>query len=1166
MKIEIQNAGGSVSSAPAPAAQYSAPVQSSNSSGLSAESAVTVVLEVLAQKTGYETDMLEMDMDLETELGVDSIKRVEILSDVQSKLGIEAQDVAALGRTRTVGEVVDAMKIEIQNAGGPAPAANVSTPPAVVRTPMSIQPASTPVASGVSTGQAMSVVLEVLANKTGYETDMLETDMDLETELGVDSIKRVEILSDVQSQLGIEAQDIAALGRTRTVGDVIEAMKLEILNAGGSAAPAQAYTPSAPTQTPFHTPSTASANAAVEVVLEVLANKTGYETDMLEMDMDLETELGVDSIKRVEILSDVQAQLGIEAQDIAALGRTRTVGEVVDAMKAEIANAGGTVPSSSSARAGTISGLPSLTETSSVDLTYASILNLPTPDKLQLNTPSNRPIIIVDDNTSLTQEIAKKFGASAIVLSLKGSRNLHQLNQVVFPDMSEDSLKRALNTVQSRFGTPGGVVYQHRDNVDDATQFGWLMMLAKHASPFLQTKIANGRAFFITVARLNGNLGLGQHANISLRTSLQGAVLGLAKTLDHEWRDVFCRGIDLAKNMQDRLAAKSLFQETFCPNRLVREVGYNAQGVRCTTRALPLPLPAQSTVRRESMAVNSSDAFIVTGGGKGITPLCVSELAKSVNGGTYFLLGRSKIIPEPSFARGKENKKDLEKACLMHLKDEFKRGGAKPTPKKHKSLVNSILSSREINSSIKLIESNGGRAIYLPCDVTDTKKVGEVVRSASSNYGVSITGLIHASGVVWDKKIENKTLSDFNFVYGTKIVGLLNVLESLPLSNLRHLVMFSSLAGFHGNTGQSDYSMANDALNKIGHFVASAYPSCRVRALDFGPWDGGMVTPQLKAHFQSNGVQVIPRGEGAEIVAAMITTSEETQCLVGNWLSPPVECARSTNIVVRKVSTTANPFLESHKIHGKPVLPMTVACGNLATMAAQLNPGYSIDKVSDLRLFTGLTMDNNLDLQFNVVQKKNVNGQISVNVKMSNLKKNGRAAPAYGGVVTLSAKRKAPWRMSEPFSLDADNHNRTALYDGKVLFHGVHFQGIKKVLNCDNRRITTECTKLDLSAQDQGQFPIQNDFADHFAADIALQSFLVWVRTVRGAASLPNGCEEVEYFSAFPSSGKYYTTLIRDGGSAKDSVWKARMFMHDSSGQVFLKGKCAVTVSPNMVY
>eukprot|EP00505_MAST-04D_sp_SCG-Rhode-Island_P006966 Stramenopile-MAST_4_protein_6966 len=130
--------------------------------------------------------MLEMDMDLETELGVDSIKRVEILSDVQSKLGIEAQDVAALGRTRTVGEVVEAMKIEIQNAGGSVAVA--PSAPAAIST-------SAPKSSGISTESAVSVTLEVLAEKTGYDTDMLEMDMDLETELGVDSIKRVEILS-----------------------------------------------------------------------------------------------------------------------------------------------------------------------------------------------------------------------------------------------------------------------------------------------------------------------------------------------------------------------------------------------------------------------------------------------------------------------------------------------------------------------------------------------------------------------------------------------------------------------------------------------------------------------------------------------------------------------------------------------------------------------------------------------------------------------------------------------------------------------------------------------------------------------------------------------------------------------------------------------------------
>ena len=51
--------------------------------------------------------MIEMDMNLETELGVDSITRVEILSEVQQPLSVEAQDVAALSRTQTVGEVVD---------------------------------------------------------------------------------------------------------------------------------------------------------------------------------------------------------------------------------------------------------------------------------------------------------------------------------------------------------------------------------------------------------------------------------------------------------------------------------------------------------------------------------------------------------------------------------------------------------------------------------------------------------------------------------------------------------------------------------------------------------------------------------------------------------------------------------------------------------------------------------------------------------------------------------------------------------------------------------------------------------------------------------------------------------------------------------------------------
>ena len=51
--------------------------------------------------------MIEEDMELESELGIDSIKRVEILSDVQDKLGIEVKDVDALSQTQTVGEIIE---------------------------------------------------------------------------------------------------------------------------------------------------------------------------------------------------------------------------------------------------------------------------------------------------------------------------------------------------------------------------------------------------------------------------------------------------------------------------------------------------------------------------------------------------------------------------------------------------------------------------------------------------------------------------------------------------------------------------------------------------------------------------------------------------------------------------------------------------------------------------------------------------------------------------------------------------------------------------------------------------------------------------------------------------------------------------------------------------
>src|SRR5205085_561704 len=83
--------------------------------------AQTVLLEVVAEKTGYPVEMLELDMSLDADLGIDSIKRVEILSALQTRLPaapvVKPED---LGRLQTLRQIVAFLQ---DGAGEAKPAA-----------------------------------------------------------------------------------------------------------------------------------------------------------------------------------------------------------------------------------------------------------------------------------------------------------------------------------------------------------------------------------------------------------------------------------------------------------------------------------------------------------------------------------------------------------------------------------------------------------------------------------------------------------------------------------------------------------------------------------------------------------------------------------------------------------------------------------------------------------------------------------------------------------------------------------------------------------------------------------------------------------------------------------------------------------------------------------
>jgi acyl carrier protein len=72
-------------------------------------------------------------------------------------------------------------------------------------------------------GVSADIVRALIAEKTGYPTDMLEDDMDLEGELGVDSIKQVEILSALRDRYPslpeVDPEQITELRTIRKIAD-----------------------------------------------------------------------------------------------------------------------------------------------------------------------------------------------------------------------------------------------------------------------------------------------------------------------------------------------------------------------------------------------------------------------------------------------------------------------------------------------------------------------------------------------------------------------------------------------------------------------------------------------------------------------------------------------------------------------------------------------------------------------------------------------------------------------------------------------------------------------------------------------------------------------------------------------------------------------------------
>ncbi|HKE72424.1 MAG TPA: beta-ketoacyl synthase N-terminal-like domain-containing protein, partial [Acidimicrobiales bacterium] len=194
---------------------------------------------------------------------------------------------------RTMQQVVAAERDVVLAALGaapPAPAAVVAAPaaPALPVHTNGNGHAAAPAAALLDT------VVAIVSERTGYPAEMLDPDLDLEAELSIDSIKRIEILGELAERVGLPGMDggevdesvIEELALIKTLRGIVEWVE----DRGGE--PATVAPP-------------AAAEGLLDLIVAIVSERTGYPAEMLDPDLDLEAELSIDSIKRIEILGEL---------------------------------------------------------------------------------------------------------------------------------------------------------------------------------------------------------------------------------------------------------------------------------------------------------------------------------------------------------------------------------------------------------------------------------------------------------------------------------------------------------------------------------------------------------------------------------------------------------------------------------------------------------------------------------------------------------------------------------------------------------------------------------------------------------------------------------------------------------------------------------------------
>ncbi len=567
-------------------------------------------------------------------------------------------------------------------------------------------------------------------------------------------------------------------------------------------------------------PRASSPQSRSDALLDIVAEKTGYPREALDLKMDLESDLGIDSIKRVEILAAANRRLPdlprLQAEKLAAMRTLAQIAAYIDDVASGGAAQPHSVPPVSKAPA------PPKAEKRAplappLERWVMKLDDAPAPGFATVDLWDGESLCVIGNNTEVSRALVTRLAQEGIPAEVVESVSAASRRIVVVGSAHADSLQDALAVNRNLLGHVAS-----RARVWE--QDGGLLVTIESGD---DTE-ARGHAAWV------------------------GGLSALVPTARIELPRLTAKSIKLRGKFSDDNAIARAIATELMSGGTDGEIHLTADGRRLRPR-----LEARAATPGE-LPLQRGDVVVISGGARGITPEAVIALAQKVEL-RFLVLGRTPLIDEPAAFSGVTDVTDLGRLVLQQAKARGEESGAADV----RARVARIVGAREVAAALTRLRTTGSDVRYVATDIADARAVGAALDAARREWG-PIRGVIHGAGALADAWLRDKTDAHAERVFAAKLLGMANLLAATAADPLRLLCAFSSVVVYAGNTGQSDYAMANSILERVlASESAQRGSSCHVRAIAWGPWDTGMVTPHLREKFAQEGVHLIEAQAGA---------------------------------------------------------------------------------------------------------------------------------------------------------------------------------------------------------------------------------------------------------------------------------------------------------------